>query len=67
MQNRTDDITRQYWILNDQYRLLNSTIVNAIETHQKVKSDYRTNVRRTSLLFECFVLLVEYDAEFQYN
>lgn len=47
MQNRTDDITRQYWILNDQYRLLNSTIVNAIETHQKVKSDYRTNVRRT--------------------
>lgn len=47
MQNRTDDITRQYWILNDQYRLLNTTILNAIENHQKVKSDYRINVRRS--------------------
>lgn len=49
MQNRTDDITRQYWILNDQYRLLNTTILNAIENHQKVKSDYQNNVRETNL------------------
>ena len=44
MQNRTQDISRQYWTLNDQYRLLNSTIVDAVGNHQKIKDDYETNV-----------------------
>jgi hypothetical protein len=46
MQNRTYDITRQYWIVNDQYRPLNTTVLNAIENHQKVKLDYENNVRK---------------------
>jgi hypothetical protein len=46
MQNRTHDITRQYWTLNDQYRLLNTTILTAIENHEKVKLDYENNVRK---------------------
>jgi len=46
MQNRTYDITRQYWIVNDQYRALNTTVLNAIENHQKVKLDYENNVRK---------------------
>jgi hypothetical protein len=45
MQNRTHDITRQCWILNDQYRLLNTTVLTAIENHEKVKTDYENNVR----------------------
>jgi hypothetical protein len=53
MQNRTYDITRQYWILNDQYRLLNTTILNAIENHEKVKLNFENNVRKKiSFLFK---------------
>jgi hypothetical protein len=46
MENRTLDITRQYWILNDQYRLLNTTVLNALEKHEKVKLDNENNVRK---------------------
>jgi hypothetical protein len=51
MQNRTHDITRQYWILNDQYRLLNTTIINALENHDKVKIDFEKNVRKKFCAF----------------
>ncbi|CAF3482923.1 unnamed protein product [Rotaria sordida] len=43
MQNRTNDISRQYWILNDQYRLLNKTVFNAMENHEKLKLDHDNN------------------------
>ncbi|CAF5099741.1 unnamed protein product, partial [Rotaria magnacalcarata] len=43
MQNRTSNISRQYWILNDQYRLLNTTTLNAMETHEKLNVDYDQN------------------------
>ncbi|CAF3518338.1 unnamed protein product [Rotaria socialis] len=43
MQDRTSNISRQYWILNDQYRLLNTTTLNAMETHEKLNVDYDQN------------------------
>ena len=45
MKNRTDDVTRQYWTLNDQHRLLNTTVLKAIEKHRKTKLDFERNVR----------------------
>lgn len=46
MKNRTNDISRQYWTLNDQYRLLNMSTLEAIEKYEKLKKDYDNNVRK---------------------
>ena len=45
MQNRTNDITRQYWIVEEQYRSLNTSALNAIDNHEKLKLAYENNVR----------------------
>jgi predicted DNA-binding transcriptional regulator YafY len=44
MENRTQDISRLYWLLNDQYRSLNTTIAGAIDNHQRVQIDYNVHV-----------------------
>jgi len=44
MANRTQDITKKYWILNDQYRLLNTTIVAALEKQEKLQFEYKNSV-----------------------
>jgi hypothetical protein len=58
MENRTLDITRQYWILNDQYRLLNTTVLNALEKHEKVKLDNENNVRKW--LDFCWIIKIDF-------
>lgn len=44
MQNRTQEVSRHYWLLNEQYRLFNTSINEALENHQKIKSDLEQNV-----------------------
>lgn len=69
MQNRTSDITRQYWIVEEQYRSLNTSVLNAIDNHEKVKLAYENNVRNSQVhVVVCTIcLLLEYCSKFQYD
>ena len=57
MENRTQEISQQYGIVNEQYRSLNTTIHDALDNQQKIKADFMSNVGNNRVISSACAIL----------